>query len=264
MAAAVLGSTFDPGLLSELTELPAEVVAAALSAATRAQLVESDMAQRGRLRFHHALAHEAVRDAVPVWEATTLHSRAADALAAAVPPAPVIERGRHLLAAGRASDAAPLCAQAAEMTSRAGAFAEAATLYDHALVNVFDPVERGNLLCERSRMLLASGDPAAAIAPLQEGVELLEEAGQSLTAKLLIVLGSVQLALGEHQAALDAFERARVVLKQHCRVRIWPCCTRAWRCGTTPTWKVRLVSPVPIARWPWPRSPMPSMPAQRR
>jgi len=97
--------------------------------------------------------------------------------------------------------------------SRAGAFAEAATLYDHALVNVFDPFERGNLLCERSRMLLASGDPAAAIAPLQEGVELLEEAGHSLTAKLLIVLGSVQLALGEHQAALDAFERARLMLE---------------------------------------------------
>ncbi|OBJ88472.1 hypothetical protein A9W97_15565 [Mycobacterium gordonae] len=213
MAAAVLGSTFDPGLLAELTGLRGPVVWAALTAATRARLVESDPVHRGRLRFRHALTYEAVRNAVPVWEATTLHSRAADALAAAVPPAPVIERGRHLLAAGRAADAAPLCAEAAEMTSRAGAFAEAATLYDHALVNVVNPVERSNLLCERSRMLLASGDPAAAIAPLQEGVELLGEAGNALTAKLLIVLGSVQLALGEHQAALDAFERARLILE---------------------------------------------------
>lgn len=213
MAAAVLGNTFDPGLLSELTGLRASVVWAALTAATRARLVESDPAHRGRVRFRHALTHEAVRDAVPVWEATTLHSRAADALAAAVPPAPVIERSRHLLAAGRAADAAPLCAQAAEMNSRAGAFAEAAALYDHALVNVDNPVERGNLLCERSRMLLASGDPAAAIAPLEEGVELLEGAGNGLAAKLLIVLGSVQLALGQQQGALDAFERARLILE---------------------------------------------------
>lgn len=213
MAAAVLGSTFDPGLLAELTGLRAPVVWAALTAATRARLVETDPTHRGRLRFRHALTYEAVRDAVPVWEATTMHSRAADALAAAVPPAPVIERSRHLLAAGRAADAAPLCAKAAEMTSRAGAFAEAAMLYDHALVNVVNPVERGNLLCERSRMLLASGDPAAAIAPLQQGVELLGESGNALTAKLLIVLGSVQLALGAHQAALDAFEGARLILE---------------------------------------------------
>ncbi|MCQ4365586.1 ATP-binding protein [Mycobacterium gordonae] len=212
-AAAVLGSTFDPGLLSGLTGLRPQVVWAALREATRARLVETDPAHRGRLRFRHALTYEAVRAAVPVWEATALHSRAADALAATIPPAPVIERSRHLLAAGRAADAAPLCAQAAELTSRTGAFAEAATLYDHALVNVVDPVERGNLLCERGRMLLASGDPAAAIAPLQEGVELLGEAENALMAKLLIVLGSVQLALGEHQAALDVFERARLLLE---------------------------------------------------
>ena len=48
-------------------------------------------------------------------------------------------------------------AAAAQMAARAGAFAEAATLYEHALAGVADPVERGWLLYERGRMLVASG-----------------------------------------------------------------------------------------------------------
>lgn len=212
-AAAVLGSAFDPQLLSELTELPAKVVSAALKAATAAQLVECDATDLSRLRFRHILTHEAVRDAVPSWEATNLHSRAADVLAAATSPAPIIDRARHLLAAGREAEAAPLCAQAAGMSARAGAFAEAAMLYERALSSDVDPAERGRLLCEQGRMLLASGDPAAAIAPLQEGVDLLEPAAHTSTAKLLMVLGSVHLALGQQLAALDAFERAQVVLE---------------------------------------------------
>ncbi|CAM3150566.1 hypothetical protein BST27_07020 [Mycobacterium intermedium] len=213
MAAAVLGSTFDPCALPEVTELPAKVVSAALKAAITAQLVERDTTERIRLRFRHLLTHEAIRDAVPSWEATYLHSRIADALAGSTPPAPVIDRARHLLAAGRGADAASLCAQAAEMTARAGAFAEAAMLYERALISVVDPVERGHLLCERGRMLLASGNAAAAIAPLREGVDLLEPAVHAPAARLLVVLGSVHLALGEPHAALDAFERARLILE---------------------------------------------------
>lgn len=212
-AAAVLGRRFDPAVLPELTGLPADAVSAALQAAADARLLESDMSNRC-LRFHSPLTHEAVYRAVPVWEAVDLHNRVADVISRTVPPAPAIERARHLLAANRTADAAPLCAEAAQMASRAGAFAEAATLYEHALVGITDPVERGRLLGGRGHMLMASGAPAAAIAPLQEGVALLGAAADAATPKFLTVLGGTYWLVGNHNSSFGPYEEARVLLEK--------------------------------------------------
>lgn len=212
-AAAVLGRVFDPQVLPEFTELPAGTVSAALHAAVNAQLLDTDTADRNRLCFRHPLIHEAVYKAIAVWEVAELHARAADVLSRVVPPAPVIDRARHLLAAGRTSDAAPLCADAAEMAARSGAFAEAATLYEHALAGVTDPVERGKLLCEQGRMLSASGRPVTAVVPLKEGVELLQRAEHPSTPKIMLALGASYWFAGNHRASFEAFDAARVILE---------------------------------------------------
>lgn len=213
-AAAVLGRAFDPGLLPELTELPAHTVSAALHASVNAQLLGTDSSDRGRLSFQHPLIHEAIYKATAVWEATELHARAADVLSRMTPLASVIDRARHLLAAGRTSDAAPLCADAAQMAARSGAFAEAAVLYEHALAGVADPVERGELLYEQGRMLSASGRPVTAVVPLEESVELLGRAAHPSTPKAMLALGASHWFAGDHRASYDSFEAARVLLEE--------------------------------------------------
>lgn len=212
-AAAVLGRVFDPRVLPELTGQPAQTVSAALHAAVNAQLLDTDTSDRRRLCFHHPLIHEAVYKAIAVWEATDLHARAADVLSRTVPPAPVIDRARHLLAAGSTSDAAPLCADAAQMAARSGAFAEAAALYEHALAGVDDPVERGELLYELGRMLSASGRPVTAVVPLKESVRLLQRAEHPSTPKVMLALGASHWFAGAHRASFEAFDAARVLLE---------------------------------------------------
>lgn len=213
-AAAVLGRVFDPRLLPELTELPANTVSAALHASVNAQLLDTDTADPSRLCFRHPLIHEAVYKAIAVWDVTDLHARAADVLSRVLPPAPVIDRARHLLAAGRTSDAAPLCADAAEMAARSGAFAEAAALYEHALAGISDPGERGELLCEQGRMLSASGRPVTAVVPLKEGVELLQRVAHPSTPKVMLALGASHWFAGDHRASFEAFDAARVLLEK--------------------------------------------------
>ena len=213
IAAAILGRKFDPRLLQELTGLPAHVVSAALAAAAKAQFLESDPEDRTRLRFHHALHHEAICGAAPVWDAIDLHSRVADVISRTVPPAPAIERSRHLLAAGRTAEAAPLCAEAANTAAQAGAFAEAAALYEHALAGISDPAERGRLLFERGRMLVACGSPEAAITPLKEGVALAGDGPHAAAPKYLVTLGGAYWLVGDHRASFEAYERARELLE---------------------------------------------------
>ena len=213
VAAAILGRRFDPRVLPGLTGQPAQAVSTALRAATAAHFLETDATDRKCLRFHHALTHEAVCAAVPVWEAAELHSEAADIISQTLPPAPVIERARHLLAAGRILDAAPLCASAAQTASRAGAFAEAALLYEQALAGDAGPAERSRLLFERGRMLVASGAPVAAIEPLQEGVALADESPDVAAATILVTLGGAQWLVGDRAASLQAYDRARALLE---------------------------------------------------
>ena len=207
IAAAILGPRFDPRVLPELTGLPAGAVSAGLDAAATAQLLERDPANSGRLRFRHALTHEAICQAVTEWEAAGLHSRAADVLSCTDSPA--TERVRHLLAAGRTAEAAPLCAEAARIAEGASAFAEAAALYEHALAGVDDPVERARLLHEQGRMEAAGGSPAAAVAPLREAIALAEDVAPAATPRFLATLANALWFAGEHQASFEAYQRAR-------------------------------------------------------
>lgn len=84
-AAAVLGVPAADGVLAAVAGLDEEQAAEALSTAHRAALLEE--ADEGRSRFRHALAGQAVYEAIPAPRRRQLHVRAARALHAIEPPA---------------------------------------------------------------------------------------------------------------------------------------------------------------------------------
>lgn len=202
----MLGRTLDPQLLPKITSLPPENIAAALHSAFKLNLLGKDTVDGRQFRFRSAVMHEAVIQAIPSWQAATMHSRVADVLSAVEPPAPAQTRVKHLLAAGRSFEAAPLCLLAAEDASRAGAFTEAAALYKSALPSVGDLTERGELLCERGRMLLASGGVIDAASALDEGVRLLQQSESTSIPYHLVTLGDVHRHTGDRGSALHAYQ----------------------------------------------------------
>jgi predicted ATPase len=102
-AAAVLGRTFDFGLLLEVAAAEEGVVLAALESAIAQQLVEEG-AEANRYTWRHALTQEAIESDTVVPKRQRIHSRAADVLLEQGGSAMAV--ARHLLGAGRTEEAA--------------------------------------------------------------------------------------------------------------------------------------------------------------
>jgi predicted ATPase/class 3 adenylate cyclase len=212
-AAGVLGRTFDYATLVAVANAPDATVQSALAVGVAQQLIEELAGAQAIYRWRHALTQEAIADEIVLPRRQEIHSRAADVLSAS--GASALQVARHLLHAGRFSDAVPACFQAAEEAEASLAFAEALEVLEHALPHVKDPVERARLLCHMGRLLWTDGKTAAAAAVLSEGIPALVSAGEELeAARYRLVLARAIWEQSKPEEAEMEFEEARRVLEK--------------------------------------------------
>jgi class 3 adenylate cyclase len=210
--AAVLGRSFEYGLLAVVSEADETTVLAALEGAVAQQLLEEDEEARDRYSWRHALTQEAIAVDTVLPKRQRIHSRAADALRATGGSAVAV--AGHLLEAGRGDEAVEACFHAAEDAERSVAFREAAELLERVLPQVSDPRERGRLLLHMGRLRWYSGEPAAAQQLLAEAVEQLEELGLPVEgAQARVYLGRSQWELDRTDDAMEQFEHALAALE---------------------------------------------------
>jgi class 3 adenylate cyclase len=212
-AAAVLGRSFDYGLLVEVAEADEGSVFAALETAVAQQLLEEDPEANDRYSWRHALTQEAIAGDTVLPKRQRIHSRAADVLQAKDGSAMAV--ASHLLGAGRADEAVNACFQAAEDAERSVAFREAAELLERVLPHVSDQRERALLLFRIGRLRWYNGEPAAAEQLLVEAVGLLGDLGLGPeAAQARVYLGRCHWELDQPDAAMEQFEHARVALER--------------------------------------------------
>src|SRR2546427_4470382 len=143
-----------------------------------------------------------------------LHGPAADALTKQEGPPP-IDLAFHLLAANRWQDAVPIGIRAAEQAEANQAYHEAADLYDRLLAHVSDNLTRARLLCKAGRAHLRAGDPGRAQRFLDQGIPLLEGAGEEIeAAEYRILLGRSNWEKAQPAVARTQYEQARAVLER--------------------------------------------------
>ena len=212
-AAAVLGRSFDYGLLVEVANTEEGKVLAALEAAVSQQLLDEEADLRERYSWRHALTQEAIVGDTVVPKRLRTHSRAADMLLEGGGSALAI--ARHLLSAGRAAEALDACLRAAHEAEQVAAFDEAIGLLEHVLPNVSDPDDRALLLSRMGHLRWLNGEPAAAQQLLLDAVERLDAAGRPIEAATArIDLSRCHWELDRPAEALEIIEQAREALEQ--------------------------------------------------
>jgi class 3 adenylate cyclase len=211
-AAAVLGRTFDYGLLARVAEADEGVLLATLESAVAQQLLQEGT-EADRYTWRHALTQEAIVSDTVVPKRQRIHSRAADVLLGTGGSAMAV--ARHLLGAGRTEQAADACLRAAGEAERAVAFGEAAELLERALPHVSDPRERGLLLARMGHLRWLNGEPAAAEQLLEDGIGQLDDLGLSVdAARARVHRGRCRWELDQPEPALRDFEHAKDVLER--------------------------------------------------
>ena len=212
--ASVLGRSFSYPLLLAVSAKDDRSVQAALHASVQQQLIEEEPHDNGRYRFRHALTREAIYEDMIAPHREELHGLAADALTRqeGTPP---IDLAFHLLAANRWQDAVPIGIRAAEQAEANQAYHEAADLYDRLLAHVGDNLTRARLLCKAGRAHLRAGDPGRAQRFLDQGIPLLEAAGEEIeAAEYRILLGRSNWEKAQPVVARAHYEQARAVLER--------------------------------------------------
>ncbi len=211
-AAAVLGRTFEYGLLAEVADAEEKVVLAALESAVAQQLLEESADTSDRYGWRHALTQEAIAGDTVLPKRQRIHSRAAAALTETGGSATAI--AHHLLGAGRAEQAVDACLRAADEAERAVAFREAAELLERALPHVSDLRDRALLLARMGHLRWLNGEPAAAEQLLAEGVRQLDDLGLTHeAARSRVYLGRCRWELDQPEAAFRDYEDAREALE---------------------------------------------------
>jgi class 3 adenylate cyclase len=210
--AAILGRTFSYPTLVAVAEADQAAVQSALASAVSLQLIEEEAEGQGTYRWRHALTEEAIHDEVVTPRRQAIHSRAADVLGAdgSTPP---VEVANHLLWSGRFEEAVPVVFESAAQAERAAAFREAVALLERALPHISAPLEQAKVVSRIGADLALNGESGAAIGFLSEGIEALEELGESvLAARYRIILGRSYWERAQPAPARVEYERARDVL----------------------------------------------------
>ena len=212
--ASVLGRSFSYPLLLAVSAKDDRSVQAALHASVQQQLLEEEPHDNGRYRFRHALTREAIYEDMIAPHREELHGLAADVLTKQE-GIPTIDLAFHLLAANRWQDAIPIGIRAAEQAEDNQAFAEAADLYERLLRRVSDNLTRARLLCKTGRAHYRTNDPGRAQKFFEQGIPLLEAAGEEIeAAEYRIDLGRCNWERAQPDVARSQYERARAVLER--------------------------------------------------
>jgi DNA-binding winged helix-turn-helix (wHTH) protein/tetratricopeptide (TPR) repeat protein len=159
--AAVAGPEFDLALAQRASEHAPEDVLDALEEAVAARILEEVPGAPGRLRFVHALIHEAIMTDLPRLRRARLHRAVGEALEAlfadhAEPPAASLAHHFHQAAdVGAAVPALRWAIRAGDMEMRQAAYEEAAVHYEHAVSRLgpvaLEPGPRFDLLLALGR-----------------------------------------------------------------------------------------------------------------
>ncbi|MDQ6877225.1 MAG: AAA family ATPase, partial [Candidatus Dormibacteraeota bacterium] len=179
--AAVLGRSFDYQTLIRLSDQSRVAVETALQTAVQQQLLEEEAGSKHRYRFRHALTQEAIYEDLSAPTRERLHSAAADVLAQRM-ETPKAEVAFHLRNANRWQEAIQVTMEAAAAAEARLGYGEAAALYSLLLPVVTTGIDRARLLCLLGEAYWLMGTTGRAVEPLEEGIRLLELAGQPLEA----------------------------------------------------------------------------------
>jgi class 3 adenylate cyclase len=211
--AAVLGRSFEYQTLIRLSEQDRMAVESALQTAVQQQLLEEESGSRGRYRFRHALTQEAIYEDLSAPTRERLHSSAADVLAERA-DTPKAEIAFHLRNANRWQEAISATMEAAAAAEERLGYGEAAALYSLLLPMVTTGLDRARLLCHLGEAYWLMGSSSKAAEPLQEGVRLLEEAGQPMeAARYRLTLGRCYWERVDPRLARAEYERALATLQ---------------------------------------------------
>lgn len=208
--AAVLGESCAYPVLAAVSELPGELVRAALRECVQHQLMEE---QTGQLfRFRHALTREAIYEDLLGPERAERHNRAAAALRG-MPGIAAAEVANHLVLADRWEEAVPALIQAAEEAEHRRGYPEAADLYGRALHHVVDPLPHARLLCRQAKAYYLVGELARAQPLFEQGIQVLEDGGLTEEAASHRLTLGLCYGLGDLDLARAEFESVRTILE---------------------------------------------------
>ncbi|HEU4430771.1 MAG TPA: AAA family ATPase, partial [Myxococcota bacterium] len=165
-AAAVLGRSFDAGLLSRLTETAPDALLDAIDEAQSAGVLSEGAERVGSFSFTHALVRQTLLEELRAPERVRLHRRAAEALEstlAAGDDGALSEIAHHYFEAlpgGTAAPAAAAAERAARNAHQLLAYEESARLYEQALEALASAAQPDSL--RRYELLAAAGGEHAA------------------------------------------------------------------------------------------------------
>jgi len=210
-AAAVLGRSFEYGMLVGVSGHNAQEVLGALGNFVQEQLMEEEAP--GRYRFRHALTREAIHDDLIAPQRERLHACAADCLREQ-PQLDKHELAYHLMAAGRWDEAIPVAIEAAEEAEANKAYADTAALYERIVDHVEDRCGRADVLSRLGRAYFFNGETRRGQRYLEEGVNALEVCGKSREAAgFQLWLGRCYWLQARPDLARRTYESARDTLE---------------------------------------------------
>ena len=214
-AAAVLGRSFEFAALFQMTSLPDEALIGMLDAFSEMQLIEEDQRHLNGYRFRHILIRDAIYNDVLVSRRRLMHARAADVVRALHPDDPS-DLAHHLIAAGRAEEAARACADAAAAALRRLAPRDAMELFAQALAHSGEARDQARLRCSLGEAAFEAGDIPVAQEHLERGVTELEDAGdRPLAAHHRLTLGRCFWLRSDYAEAERQYDLARAALEEH-------------------------------------------------
>lgn len=176
--AAVLGQEVDLSEVLGLSAASVDDTLAAMDAAVNLGLIEPPRAAGDRYRFPHAIARQAVIDAMPNSELLRMHARIAQGLESDFATAPrLVQRLAHHYEAARAlgfgDRAVTYLGRAAELAEGRYAYEDAGRLHERAASIATDGEERAELLIRAA----ADWDLAADTSHARELYEQAADAG---------------------------------------------------------------------------------------